>query len=165
MRAILLFSLLTAFLGCSSPTSFGRSGEKIPVKALVALRDGTFFELFSLDPSRRDPWPHPDGFRDWRILGSTAVDSQKTRTRLLDALAFGVGANQIVPAVCFNPRYGIRVQHQGKQHDFVICFECNQIEWYTGEERNEGFLVTDSPKLVFDRVLRDFGVELADTAK
>lgn len=59
---------------------------------------------------------------------------------------------------CFNPRHGIRVSHNTKRTDFVICFECLQVKVH-GEGQGD-FLVSDFPKAIFDKVLRDAGVPL-----
>lgn len=55
-------------------------------------------------------------------------------------------------AQCFNPRHGIRVMRNGKQDDLVICFECLSFRLYGASEG--GFVITDTPKALFDEVLR-----------
>lgn len=145
---------LALFAGCST--------NRLPAEASSALQDGSDFELFSLEPSRRVHESNATTFHDWAILGATKVTDPATREVLIDALKAGVAENSNgMAAACFEPRHGIRVMHDGEQHDFVIFFECYQGQWYTGDERKEGFLLTKSPQPAFDRVLRDASVQLA----
>ncbi len=41
---------------------------------------------------------------------------------------------------CFNPRHGLRLQIGGRTIDFLICFECQQVE-AKGFGKISGFLI------------------------
>ena len=68
-------------------------------------------------------------------------------------------------AGCFNPRHGNRATRGTGVFDLVICFECFAISVYVDGERKSGFLTSDSPQPVFDRVLRDARIPLAPKAE
>ena len=138
----------------------------MPRDAATALRNGTDLQLISLDPELRDPWPNPDGFHGWAVLGSTAIDSLPSRSILLDALDTGVAEVNAMTGMfaCFDPRHGLRVTHNGRRHDFVICFECAAIRWYVDDTLTQTIAVSGSPQKAFDQALRDASIELPTQA-
>ena len=135
------------------------NADKIPNELQAALEKAEQFEVFSLSPRRPKDKPR-DTFHGWEVLGKTTVKDARTRTGLLTTFKKGVEENDGKAALCFNPRHGIRVFRDGKTTDFVICFECFQVQTYEGKERREGFLITASPQTTFDEVLRKAGVPL-----
>ena len=136
----------------------------VPAPVMKALQNGDQYELLSLDPDRSSP-PAPGNFHRWKVLGRTTVADAATRKRLNDALRAGARENNNAVALCFNPRHGIRVRQGDSVLDLVICFECLQVEVFEGEQRGASFLTSDSPQSVFDEVLREAGVALADKAQ
>jgi hypothetical protein len=138
--------------------------SKIPEDAKVILEHAEQFELLSLRhfyppaPDRRPPVG--SDFYDYEILGRTEIRDARTRENLVSAFEKGVAENNGDVALCFNPRHGIHVSGHGKKVDFVICFECLQVKVHG--DVHGGFLVSSSPQPVFDKVLRDAGITLAD---
>jgi len=124
--------------------------NRIPKAALEILEHADQFDLLSLDPLPRTPAKNT--FHGRKVLDRISVKDPEARRRLISALKMGPEENQGNIAMCFNPRHGIHVVHEGKQADFVICFECLQVEVYgVGKGR---FLVSDSPKAIFDKELQ-----------
>jgi hypothetical protein len=132
----------------------------IPEAAAAALARAETLELLSLSPERPREKP-PDDFHGWKVLGRAAVKDRETCKGLVAALRRGAEESEGVAAACFNPRHGLRVTHDGKAVDFVICFECLQVQVFEGNRSLKGFLISDSPQPPFDKVLRDAGVPLA----
>jgi hypothetical protein len=128
----------------------------MPRGAWNALNDADRYELLSLNPllSKPDYYGH-------EILGRTVIHDAATRERLNEAFQSGVRASDGGMMACFNPRHGIRVTHKGVSTDFVICFECRQVQVWRGGRKIAFFLVSDSPQPVFDDVLKSAGVPLA----
>jgi hypothetical protein len=152
-------------LALSLVTSGGCADRnKIPDDLRTALEKGDSFELYSLDP-RRSEEKVKDGFHDWKVLGKTTIKDADTRKKLITAFQKGVAENKGEVAGCFNPRHGIRVTHDGKTIDFVICFECYSVAVHTGDKREAGFLVTDSPQPTFDAMLKEAKVPLPEKEK
>src|SRR4051794_13315589 len=141
-------------------------GQKIPQPALTALEKGKKFELYSLSPEHfaADKLP-PKHFHSWEVLGSTKVEKADVRQKLVAALKKAAAENDGVAAACFNPRHGIRVVHDGKTIDLVICFECYSASVYIDDERKDSFLLTNSAKDTFDKVLTDAKVKLPQSAE
>jgi hypothetical protein len=133
----------------------------LPDAAENALSTGTDVELFSLSPDDQENRDESQGFHGWEILGSTPIQDQTTRTKLLTAFRAGVEENDGSVDGCFDPRHGIRVKHDGKTFDFVICFTCYSVVWYVDDKQeSEAILITDSPRGVFDGVLKTAKVPL-----
>jgi hypothetical protein len=61
---------------------------------------------------------------------------------------------------CFDPRHGLRVSIDGRTMDFLICFECQQVE-AKGFGKIPGFSINGEAQPVFDAVLRAHRVKLA----
>lgn len=159
---ILILLLILTMAGCSKkqhPTK--PLGKKLPTEASDALRNSTTFELISLEPREYNQESGVDTFHKWRILGSVEISDTATRNTLLNALDAGVAEHDGWVAACFQPRHGISVNFEGKQHDFVICFRCSSGEWYADKKEPEVFFLTDSPKPVLDRVLKAASIQLA----
>ena len=138
----------------------GCSTNRVPTDASKSLRNARTIELFSLDPAIRDKTDGSTTFHGWKVLGSTKLSAGNQRDSLLDALETGIAEHDGTVAACFDPRHGIRVTYEGKQHDFVICFHCFQAEWYIDDVKTEGFLLSRSPQPTFDKLLRDASVTL-----
>jgi hypothetical protein len=163
-RSVSLILALTALLGagaCAPPSAEHRTGEvhdssryfqnRIPATAAAMLEKSDSFELLSLNPDHQQKTAKRD-FHGYRVLGKVVVTDTETRRGLVPAFQRGVAENQGMVAACFNPRHGIRVTRNGQRADFVICFECAQVQLY-GDVQPE-FLISRSPKALFDSVLR-----------
>ena len=131
----------------------------IPEPAATILGHADHFELLSLDP--RPQWEPAEGdFHRYKVLGTAVIEDAETRKKIVSAFKRAVAENQDYVAACFNPRHGIRVTRNGKQVDFVICFQCAQAEVF-GEVYTR-LLIANSARALFDSVLRDKGIPPAD---
>lgn len=155
MRVVILL-LIAILSGCST--------DRVPTDASKVLRNAPTLELFSLDPVIRDKMDGSTTFHGWKVLGSAKLPAGNQRDFLIDALEIGIAEHDGTVAACFDPRHGVRVTYEGKQHDFVICFHCFQAEWYIDDVKTEGFLLSRSPQPTFDKLLRDASVTLPAAA-
>lgn len=133
--------------------------NKIPTAAGAMLEQADHFELLSLNPHYNQR-PAQGDFHGYRIRGTAVIADRETRKKLISAFQQGVAENQGMIAACFNPRHGIRATRNGKQVDFVICFECAQVHSYGAVEAQ--FLISSSPKSLFDSVLLRAGISPPD---
>jgi hypothetical protein len=153
---IILMPALILALGC-------QPGASLPISASQALTDSASFELLSLNPDSRDKHADGAGFQGWSVLGETTIADPVSRAKLIDAFEKGVKQHDGGIAACFNPRHGIRVVSDSETHEFVICFECSQVRWYIdGQRADSTILISESPQRVFDAVLKDANVPLAE---
>jgi hypothetical protein len=141
-------------------TQVAAQENKIPDQAGEILEKASQFELLSIGhgPTPKNP---TEDFHGWPVIGKTTVKDPDTRNRLVAALDKGVEENKGDSMKCFNPRHGIRVTHDGKTADFVICFECFQVMVYVTGEKEQRFLITASPAPVFNQTLQQAKVPLA----
>jgi hypothetical protein len=154
--------------------------NKIPDQAREILEKATRFELLSIgygsstknrpEGDTKEGFPKEDfpkedfpkeDFHGWRVIGKTTINDPDIRKRLVAALEKGVEENKGDSMKCFDPRHGVRVTRDGMTADFVICFQCFQAIVYVAGEKEQRFLITDSPAPVFNQTLRDAKIPLA----
>ena len=162
MNRILSLGLAALAALAIAPSTRADEKNAIPAELRAVLEKADAIELYSLSPKRGEKVEGQDAFHGWRVLGRTTVKDNGDRTKLVKAFKKGVDDNAGEVAACFNPRHGIRVTHDKKTVDFVICFECLQVAAYVGDKREKGFLITKTPQKVFDGVLKAAKVELAE---
>lgn len=139
--------------------------ELLPSAAAAALEQGKEFELLSLEPNGGEETEGENRFYGFEVLGALAIDDRATRDELVAAFKRGIADNvEGVAAACFAPRHGIRVTHDGKVHEFVICFECDITTWYVDSKRAGNMNPTSVAQPEFDRVLKDAGIRLPKPA-
>jgi hypothetical protein len=131
----------------------------MPLVAARALADADQYEVLSLQPLRS--YSGQPRFYGHKILGQMTVTDPATRQRLNAALQSGVRESDGRMMACFNPRHGIRLTRAGVTTDFVICFECRQIQVWRDGKVIASFLTSASPQPVFDEVLQKANVPLA----
>jgi uncharacterized protein (TIGR03067 family) len=132
--------------------------NKLPADAQKALESAKELELYSLDPTPRKE-KDPADFHGWKVLGKTAVKKDDAQA-VAAAVVKGVADSDGTAALCFNPRHGVRVAAGDATYDFV-CFECLQVQVYTGDKKLDGALTASSPQKALDKLLKDAGVPLA----
>jgi hypothetical protein len=144
---------------------FDSGPARLPSATRNVLDHADQFVLYSLDPRSveylRPPEAYPqEVFHDFPVLGRVEVQDAAKQAELLRALYEGIAAKNIEPANCFFPRHGVRASLNGVTVDLVICFECSQIQIHPAKGKD--VLTSASPQPVFNRVLKEAGVELAE---
>jgi hypothetical protein len=86
------------------------------------------------------------------VLGAVQILSSQAKTNWLNAFAKGVRESDGAIANCFDPRQGVRVSTSTIACDFVICFECLQVQGY-GFAPSGFFTTAASPGAVFNKLL------------
>ena len=140
------------------------SADAVPKELQTLLESADELQLFSLRPSRVEG-DSKEAFHGWEVLGRMTLADDKQRKEILAAFKKGVEESDGKVAACFQPRHGIRAIRGEKTVDFVICFECLQVQVFAGAKQERGFLITSSPQVIFDRVLASAKVPLAEKAK
>jgi hypothetical protein len=122
-------------------------------------------ELFSLERSSRRPGPNygrndAGWFNGFRIVGMIELAHGADRITILEALQDSLNKAPRSPAACFFPEHGVRIVHDSKITDYVLCFHCMNYELYeNGKEL--GGVISDSALNVFDEFLVARSVPLA----
>ena len=159
MRAAVCVILALSIVGGCS----GGARREHARESLKSIADAEKVTLYSLD-FRTDQEPGDAGrFHGYPVLGSIDVSDASRRGAIVAAMSDGIerfrgesGHN------CFWPRHGIRAERGGKATDYVICFECAQIEVYDANgSKIHSMLTTKQPQPTLDRPLKAAGIALA----
>ena len=156
LLALVILAPLCVLPACSKP---------IPEDAGFAIENASKFELFSLDPFPEKRADRKRNFRRWSVLGSTVIKDPEIRDRLIAEFKAAVAEHRGGAESCFNPRHGFKTVHDGSTHEFVVCFECEQVRWYIDGEETSGFLISDSPEASFDAILQNAKIPLAEKSQ
>lgn len=141
----------------SQPIVFAPSPKYLPPDLRHFLESADEFTLYSIRPEfERDG---TNTFFQYPILGQIKIGKTVERTNLVTALNDGI-AGGCIPADCFDPRHGIRVVQNGVAVDFLICFECGEIQVFSSQGTNWSFPVCHTPIAAFNDALKKAGVPL-----
>lgn len=124
----------------------------IPIDSMTVYSlDGTYEKG---DSKRK---PSGEMFHDHPVLRKVDIASAQDRTAILAAVKKGIAKSDGTQAKCFWPRHGIRLTQSGKTIEYVICFQCLQLnEYIDGKSSHKP--TTKSPATVLDKHLQDAGV-------
>jgi hypothetical protein len=136
----------------------------LPVDLSNFLENADEFTLYSLDVDPAFEYFTVKGIQDTNILGQIKIPAGPQRSGLIKALADGIAefeAENMMMADCFQPHHVIRARKGGVTMDFVICFECRQIQAFSSKSTNYWvFPVSGSPIIIFNQTLRQAGIPL-----
>lgn len=141
----------TTCLGAPASRSVPTSPE------LAILLRSREIALFSLEPDLAKP--SAAKFHGYPILGSTMLSDPERRI-ILERFVAGIDVHPTIAAACFLPRHGLRVKSHGHTLDFLICFQCIQVEIYRDNERVSWWGTNNAAQQVFNEVLARHHVKL-----
>ena len=119
--------------------------------------------LYSIDGRDFVPGTEPkadEEFHGYPVLGKIDVKDPKSRREIIAAVKKGIADSDGMMAKCFWPRHAIRATENGKTIEYVICFECNQLQIYT-DGTDELEPTTREPQVVLNKHLQDAKIPLA----
>jgi hypothetical protein len=160
----LVICIIFVFAGCNRAFKQEQASTADRVEKIPVLKVQLF--LYSLNPhdERRFDRSLPENsdqlFHGFPILGRVEMTSVQEKEKLLTAFARGIRKSNSLEYACFDPRHGIRIISEGATNDFVICFECQQVESF-GFDSTQGFLISSSPRSTFDGFLDEYKIEKA----
>lgn len=118
------------------------------------------FTLYSLKPISVMSRKHGAGaFHGYPILGQMEIRDVSKLQELVAALYGGIAENTGFEAACHNPRHAIRAVKGRRIVEMTICFECMNIMVFENGRRHKE-RTTDSPELLFNRVLRSANIAI-----
>ena len=123
-----------------------------------ALRNAEVMELYSLSAvsgGAGDKVKVVGHLHGHQVLGKTVITDPKQRERLAATLEKAVADSTGTEPACFFPRHAVRTVRDGKAYDFVICFQCIQVQVYGGMLSPFPYLVDKSAEPLFDQMLTD----------
>jgi len=142
---------LVALLALSLVACSKRAERTTVAGALEKLADApSRMVLYSLDPVADFETAQAKGFHGHDILGREDITDASEQRALILALASGAHEPDGRPIpLCFNPRHGLHVDQAGHSIDFVICFECIQVQAYGFKPWKE-FIISHWQQSTFD---------------
>lgn len=156
-----LGALLSTFL-CALFFPLAAAAVEMPAELRDALEKSDVLELLSLRPARIEKKQGASNYHGWEVIGRQWIRDAALRKKLVAALLAGVEENQGLGAACFRPRHGIRVVQKGRYTDFIICFECYQVQVYVDDKPQKSVLVTRTPEDAFNESLKQLKLPLSD---
>lgn len=154
IHRIAFLSISIWLLGCSSnPQQSNEPGTIDP-------RTEGAFTFHQIDGDSYPGDPVPEGavmMYHWPILKSCSIESTEQRREMFKALDDGIAeagrsSSDLMPD-CFNPRHAIRVDHEGVQTDWLICFQCRNYEIREDGRVVGGGALSNTPRKLFNEIL------------
>ena len=156
LKSRIVWALLASFtlVGCSGK----QSGEDPPKPSSQVIDSLT---IYSID-GRRQAQPAQDGekFHGYPVLGKVDVEDAGKRSALVAAVKKGMDDSDGTMAKCFWPRHGVRFASKGRTVEYVICFQCLQLQIHADGKTNTE-AITESPAATLNQYLQNAKVPLA----
>lgn len=140
---------------CGDSNIEKRENQTVP-EFLTPLKTADKVVLYSIDPTGSRATT--GAIAGYGVLGKTEIKDAHTRSKLALALAGALDKN--AGAKCFDPRHVLRATSGETTVDFVICFECQQMQIWTGSVMRTEFM-NGTPGGLFDGLLQDARIPLA----
>jgi hypothetical protein len=131
--------------------------------AVAGLDTPEQLTLYSIDGRYFEPGQEPkaqEKFHGYPVLGKVEIADGDKRKEIVAALKEGLARSDGTRAACFWPRHAIRAVERGQTIDYVICFECYQLEAHAGGSKSMK-PITREPQPVFNKHLKETGIPLA----
>jgi hypothetical protein len=139
-----------------NPLGSIRSAEQLVVYSI----DGREDDGGDSERSRGHGVPKAIGeFHGFPVLGKVEISDAAARREIIGALKDGMARAPAMPRPCYWPRHGLRIVANGLILEVVICFECEALQIFDGEQMRQGLINRDA-KPEFDKPLRDAGVPI-----
>jgi hypothetical protein len=153
---LFLAALLIGFL-----TRADAAQPRLPADVFRALDTPTEITLYSTNPdSRVFHWSFSRWFHGYRIIGKVSVLDPIQR-RQVAAVVRRAAQTYIGDTKCvFSPRHAVRLSSGNKTYDFLICFQCLQMEVYSGDELVNKLSIGGSPDAL-NRILHAARIRIA----
>ena len=100
--------------------------------------------IYSLDPNG-DP-QKGRSLHNVSILGHAKLDAVETH-QAAQAFNQAVKGWDNMMAACFNPRHALRINSNGHIYDYLLCYECHQIEVFVDDSLKVDIGAAGSPEV------------------
>lgn len=154
--------LLGAFLGNPAIVGEGRP-NKLPVAADQALASADSVVLYSLEPYTENPeadknWKGAK-FHGYNCLGQLSLTGQQAQTAIAE-FKKAIPKEEGPMAECFDPRHALRVVSGHHTYDFLLCYQCAQMEVYEDDKELADLSASGSADIL-NSLLKKAGVPLS----
>ena len=143
--------------------------KQLPRSAAHLITTANTVTLLSLYPDDLDENLPPDvlalpRFHGYPVLGQVVATPDERRA-ILEAVTSGVARNYGDAAACFEPRHGLVIANGLRSGDFVICFQCWQMEIHESFLPHTWAYTSREPEVVLSAILRAHHVVIPPSAR
>jgi hypothetical protein len=139
--------------------------SNIPEAAWECLNHPKELILYSICPEPKlTPKDNEVFSHGFKVLGSAAIKNKKDQNVIISEVTRAISTLFAMESACFNPRHCVRVTDGRIVYDFLICYECNYIALYSGEEKIAGIQIRGSGDAL-NEILKKANVPLPEQAK
>jgi hypothetical protein len=128
-----------------------RADDKLPDAARMALEKADQIDVLSLDPEGAEKTN--GAFHEYKVLSKATVKDADALKDIATAVEKGVADGGPI-AKCFEPRHGLHVVAKDKTYDFLICYQCSQIQVFTGSAEPVTVATSSASKATLDKALK-----------
>ncbi len=153
-----LVAVFVVIVGAYLFFSLTEQRSTLPPDARRALQTATSATLYSLEPEDRGNKTAPQ-FHDFPVLGRTTLDPKQT-AEATRAFRKALADSRGWIASCFEPRHALRINERGHVYDYVLCYQCMQLDVYRDDTFIAGLTAAGSPE-VLNNLLTSLGVPLS----
>jgi hypothetical protein len=150
----------SCFSGCLFMVFAGVSASEPAVKVAVPEQ----IILYSIDGNDYAPGEGPkaggEKFGRYPVLGKVEIKDAGKREEIFAVLEKGIRDSDGRIAKCFLPRHVVRAVSKGKTVDYIVCFQCLQVQ-VVADGKSKTLPITAEPLAVFNRHLKAAGIPLA----
>jgi hypothetical protein len=148
--------LIVFCIGCSRKPI---SNTALPLAAEEALRESTDITLFSLDPEIHDGSGLPR-MRGFCVLGQVAIQGSN-RNEVVQAIRQDIAGWEGKMDLCFYPRHAVRATYNGVSYDFLICYQCSNLQVFDSSDRPPAVIGVSGTGDVFNKILHNAGIAMS----
>ncbi len=151
-------AFLLLLIGIISTQAATVSANNLSEEAARALRSPNSAILYSIEPSEQ-PKPGDKVLHGFKVLGQANLDPKRAQ---LAANAFQKAVKDWdeVMYECFEPRHALRISAGGHTYDFLLCYQCHELDVYKDDKLLDNFGAAGSPKFL-NGMLTEAHVSLA----
>ncbi len=156
MRGLVISTFVLAAVAVPSPAAPkpGDGLKKLPEPVRTALEKAEVLELLSVQPEKAEG-KVDDAVGGYAVRKKAKLKAGDTREITLILLDEGLAEGTAL-AKCFTPRHAIRVVHDKKTYELLICFECSQVHLFEdGTRVGEALPISKSPEDTYTRTIRN----------
>jgi len=159
MKPNLSLFLAVLFIGLLTRTEAAR--PRLPADVFRALDTPTEITLYSTHPdSQAVRWWFSRWFHGYRIIGQVSVADPVQRRQVATVVRHAARTYHGDTKCVFSPRHAVRLSSGPKTYDFLICFECSQMEVYSGDQLIGQLSIGGSPEAL-NRILHAAHIRIA----
>ena len=104
--------------------------KELPAEARAALDRTKRCEVYGLDPEKKLSGvpPRQIQLQGFAVIGKTEVTSPDLLSKIQTLVIEGIANGGPGTACLFVPRHAISIQDENGQYDFLICYQCGELE-------------------------------------